>query len=281
MFEHAEATGPCRVGKGSIVRMLRNFHVAFDTSKLFPGKIYKYHNESSMFDLPGKVWKRAEIQAFFSQVYAHTWGGGCTEFIYKEKRQRRFGNDYYTTVNTIITGMPFATRETDKLILIEPDKPTEAQLQRAMNKIVKQKIPRSNQEQQLAALTRVNQAKELLNSGTPQQLIDFLGDDFHMPEPKEVSLGSLFLKTKQRGLLPRRYHSYTIEPFLYEDKTPSEIVNIFPGFEMMRFANDPAVHPFGICYGLSGVTVCSTEWNGCFHISRLSSSHPQKKSTST
>jgi len=41
--------------------------------------------------------------------------GGATEFIYKEKRQRRFGNDYYTTVNTIITGMPFSTRETDKL----------------------------------------------------------------------------------------------------------------------------------------------------------------------
>ena len=240
MFEHAESTGPCRVGKGSIVRILRNFQVDFDTTKLFPDKIYKYHNESRMFDLPGKVWKREEIQSFVSQVYAYTWGGGQTDFIYKEKKQRRFGSSYYTTVNTIITGMPFSTRETDKLILIEPDKPTEAQLQRAMNKIVKQKIPRSNQELQLVALTRVNQAKELLNSGTPQQWMDFLGDDFHMPEPKEVSLGSLFLKTKQRGLLPRRYHSYTVEPFLYEDKTGGEIMNIFPGFEMMRFANDPA-----------------------------------------
>jgi len=234
MFQHAEATGPCLVGKGSIVRMLRNFQVDFDSSKLFPGEIYKYHNESRMFDSPGKVWKRAEIQTFFSQVYAYTWGGGATEFIYKEKRQRRFGNDYYTTVNTIITGMPFSTRETDKLILIEP---TEAQLRSALAKVAKQKIPRSNQELQLAALTRVNRAKELLDNGTLQQLVEFLGDDL---EPKEVSLGSLFLKTKQRGLLPRRYHSYTIEPFLYEDKTPNEIVNIFPGFEMMRFANDPS-----------------------------------------
>ena len=66
----------------------------------------------------------------------------------------------------------------------------------------------------------------------------FLGDD--APKSKEEHLGTLFIKTKQRGQLLGRFHSYTVEPFLYEDKTPKGTCNVFPGFDMMRFMNDPA-----------------------------------------
>jgi len=238
LLRHYESSGPSQVGKGSIVRMLRNFELDFDDLKLFPRKVWRFHNQCQMFYTPGKVWKRSEIHDFFNDVYSTTWGDGQTQFIYREERQRQLGAEYYTSVRTVISGMPFSTRETDITLLLEPDKPTAAQLRGAMNKIVEQKIPRSNQELQMAALTRVKRAKELLDNGTPQQLVDFLGDDFEIPEPTETGLGYMFLKAKQRGQL-KRFQAYTIEPYLREDTTPPKILNIFNGFEMARFACDP------------------------------------------
>jgi len=115
-----DSIGDFRVGKGSIVRMLTQLNVSFDERLMFPGPDYKFHNESIMFDTVDKVWTRDEILKFFVDVYGYTWGGGITEFIYREKRDRRFGKEYYTTVNTIITSMPFSRHETDKLVLVEP-----------------------------------------------------------------------------------------------------------------------------------------------------------------
>ena len=58
-----------------------------------------------------------------------------------------------------------------------------------------------------------------------------------MPEPKENHLGTIVVETKQRGRIPKSYHSYTILPYLHEDTSPKDILNIFPGFEMQRFRN--------------------------------------------
>ena len=236
MFEHAESTGPCQVGKGSIVRMLRNFELDFDDLKLFPRKVWKYHSDSVMFREHGKVWKRSDIQNYFEDVYSYTWGNGLTEFIYKEQRTRRLGNESYTSCDTVITGLPFSKTETDIRLLVEP---SHEQLRNSVKRVVKQKKQHYNEEQSISHSFRVKKGNQLLASNASTlDLATFLGPDY--PEPSEESLYRMFVLAKQRGLLPKRYHRLTVEPYLYKDNSPSDTLNIFPGFEMMRFENDPA-----------------------------------------
>ena len=234
-----------RVNKGSIIRLLQLYaDKPVDDRLVFPGRQYRYHNESMMFDNPDKSWHPAEIEQFCRDVYGFTWGGGDTEFIYQERVKKRFGSKYFNTVKTVITSdMPFQKDKNAKLLQVEPSLDD---LQKEVSKIAKEKLPRYNQQEQVEVLQRINTARALVETfkeGDRKKqyhsyltLKKFLAQD--MPESKERDLGLLFKKFKQRGGLVRKYHSYTVEPFLTKDLTPPDCLNIFPGFECLRFAND-------------------------------------------
>ena len=135
--------------------------------------------------------------------------------------------------------MPFNSDKTDHMILAPP---TEKELLRAVRTIAKQKPPRTGkQENQLSVLKRTVEAQKLLKEFRTLPLeirrakvVKFLGDD--LPDVTEKSLGKLFLLCKQRGQIKQRYHSYCLEPFLFEDKTPNECLNIFRPFELLSFS---------------------------------------------
>jgi hypothetical protein len=184
-----------------------------------------------MFD-EQKVWYWEQLVDFFSQVYSFTWGDGKTEFVYREQRTKRFGRKFYTTESVVITPeMPFSSAKTDKLIGMYP---TISDLRDALEKVTKTKVSRK----ELGALKRVLEAEKLLErDDVPRdELVRFLGKD--VPKNKEKSLGDLFCLAKQRGLIKSKYHSYTVEPFLYEDPTPPSVLNIFSPFELHQFASE-------------------------------------------
>jgi hypothetical protein len=234
----------CRESMGAGIGSLKfwltqNATQKYDERVVFPQKRFKYHNESQQFNEPDKIWGHDELNEFFTQVYSFVWGGGKTEFIWREQRKKRFGKKYYTTETVVISdNPPFGSAVTDKLILVSP---TLKELVKELKKITTQKTRKGNQEEQLGSLNRVVKAKQLFKTykTLPKDkqytnIHKFLGDD--APEPQERPIGSLFLKCKQRGLIKQRYHSYTIEPFLTVDRTPSDVLNIFQPFELQRFS---------------------------------------------
>jgi hypothetical protein len=210
----------------------------YDLRVIFPQK-YKFHNESHMFDVADKKWNMNEINEFFTQVYSFCWGGGRTEFIWREQRKKRFGKMYYTTETVVISdNPPFGCAVTDKLILVTPEL---KELVKELKKLSTQKTQKCNQEDPLGSLNRVLDAKKLLKTYRKlpqdkqyQTLLAFLGED--VPEACERSLGTLFLNCKQRGQIKQQYHSYTVEPFLKVDRTPDDVLNIFQPFELQRFS---------------------------------------------
>ena len=229
-----------QVTRGSWQRWITNNATQeYDLRVIFPQKKFKYHNESQQFNQPDRVWGHDELNEFFTQVYSFVWGGGKTEFIWREQRKKRFGTKYYTTENVVISdNPPFGSPLTDKLILVSP---TLKELVKGLKKLTTQRGRKGNQEQQLGSLNRIVDAKKLLKMYTTlpkdkqyKTVQKFLGED--APEACEKNIGSLFLKCKQRGLIKQRYHSYTIEPFLTVDRTPSDVLNIFQPFELQRFS---------------------------------------------
>jgi hypothetical protein len=229
-----------QVTRGSWQRWITNNATQeYDLRVIFPQK-FKYHNESQQFNEPDKIWNPDELNEFFTQVYSFVWGGGKTEFIWREQRKKRFGKKYYTTETVVISdNPPFGSAVTDKLILVSP---TLKELVKELKKLTTQKgRSKGNQEEQLGSLNRIVKAKKLFKTYKTipkdkqyKTIQNFLGED--APEAHEKSIGSLFLKAKQRGLIKQRYHSYTIEPFLTVDRTPSDVLNIFQPFELQRFS---------------------------------------------
>ena len=230
MFEHAEATGPCLVGKGSIVRMLRSFQVDFDNSKLFPGEIYKYHNQSEMFLTERKVWTYEEIYAYFNSVYGYTFGEGKTTFLYRERRDKWFGKVLRKIIVFVATKhMPFGDASSDIEIECEPALKS---WRGALKKIIKKKYSSYEEE------VRTKRAQQLLTSENHNDLKEFLTAE-EMPLPEKRGLGLLFLKAKKTGHIKKRFHGFTFIPYLTPDKnncTP-DTYNIFKGFEMQQFRN--------------------------------------------
>ena len=90
----------------------------------------------------------------------------------------------------------------------------------------------------LGAVKLVKQLQHLEDDTERYKLIKiFLAEDF--PRPVEKALSVLITKCKQRpGSKFREFHSYCVVPYLWKDKTPRDQINIFPGFEMMKFARE-------------------------------------------
>jgi len=218
--------GKTSVGRGAAQKVLKkNATRSYNLKDIFLEHIYEYHNESIMFEDRSKSWNINEVNKYISDVYSYTWGGGSTTFIYKEKRKKRFGTKYFTTVETVITNcMPFCKLETNKLILIEP---TREDLMKELKKAAKM---RGKEDEHAKIRMR---AKELLKDPhtTTKDILDFV-----KVEPSEMLLGTMVIKAKQRGLLKSRWHSYTVEPYLHKDRTPSDTLNIFPPFDLLRFS---------------------------------------------
>ena len=99
-----------------------SFQVDFDSSKLFPGEIYKYHNQSEMFLTERKVWTYEEIYAYFNSVYGYTFGDGKTTFLYREQRDKRFGKVLRKIIVFVATKhMPFGDTTSDIEIACDPE----------------------------------------------------------------------------------------------------------------------------------------------------------------
>ena len=98
-----------------------------------------------MIDEADRIWSEIEIEDFVKDVYSYTWGDGKTQFIYREQRKKRFGKQYFTITNTVITdALPFSDPKTDKLILLRPD--LEALL-RQLGRVASQKVPKGLTDQ--------------------------------------------------------------------------------------------------------------------------------------
>ena len=236
------------VTRRSMIRLLQNHAVCeWVDAKIFPGRCYHYFNESRMFN-EKQVWNIREVERFFTDVICTTWGSGDTEFIYKEKLTKRYGDTYYPAINTVIRGdIPFSTAKSDKLILVEPPL---NEIVKVLRKLANTKTPhfkqtdgldvlkmkKESRDKIVGAQNLVKHLKSVDNETEKYKLIkSFLGDDF--PEPVEKSLSSILTKYKQRpGSKFREYHSYVVMPYLWKDNTPSDQINIFPGFDMMKFA---------------------------------------------
>lgn len=221
------------VHQGSAIYILQKHHTKpYRLEDIFPRASYKHHNQSAMFEQPGVIWESEEIMRYITQVYDYVWGCGKTEFVYTEQRQKRFGKkeESFTLVETVVTKyMPFCTKETDKLLLV---KPGIEDLLRAVSKISKIRPTVHND----TLNKRISRAQELLKKGDYSTLHEFLGDD--APDPAEMKLSQFFILAKQKGLLESRYHSYGIEPYLYQDTTPDDKLNIFRGFDLVRFSRE-------------------------------------------
>ena len=234
MMRNAMRPDSGEVGKASMIRLLQ-LHATqeWDERDIF-GKQYFYHNEAKMFDEPGRVWGRKEIEDFVSDVYSYCWGDGRTQFIYKEQRTKRFGEKHYTATNIVISdSLPFSDAKSDKLILMNGSL---KDLKKEVRRLAKQKVPNLSPAQTKKLFPRRDGAIELLKRlkkiprGEQYQVLEtFLGDD--MPEAEEEHLGGLVAKTKQRGKISNSYHSYTIIPYLERClKCPTEL-GPFPGRE--------------------------------------------------
>lgn len=210
-----------QVTRASVARLLyQHATLPWDDKTIFPGRLYKFHNEASIFDDCGRIWNDLEVERFFTDVYAFTWGGGDTEFVYQEKKTKRFGRKFYTAINTIISpDLPFGKHKNDKLILL---KPTMADLKKELKKALKQKPDKkASLEEQLEQKKRLKLGRKLMKAPETTELYEaitrFLKDD--VPDPKEFSLGGLFILSKQRhGAKFRQYHSYCVEPYLWKDE---------------------------------------------------------------
>jgi len=220
------------VNQGSAIYVLQQHATeVYDLEEIFPPDIYKYHNQARIFQQQKVIWEEREIYRFLTNVYHYCWGGGRTEFVYKEERKKRFGKQYFTTVETVVTKtMPFSKPETDMFVNV---KPTLAELLKIIRKLAKRNWNKNTPESER---TKITSASALLSNRelTYKEAVDFLGPD--APDMKESTMGFYFIEAKQRGLLEGRWHSYNIEPYIGEDPTPSDQLNIFGGFDLQRFA---------------------------------------------
>ena len=238
------------VTRASIIRLLFLYgKKTWEETEMFPGKCYQFHNESRMFDDHSIIWNIDEVIRFCTDVYGVTWGDGETEFIYREKVFRRMGHSHYTVINTVISpNIPFSNPKNDKLIRVEPTLET---IKKLLLKFSKKNSPTVKQADSIETVQekhnlrdKILRAKALqktlkqLDSDTIayKKIKLFLADDF--PEPQEKSLSYIFTKAKQRGAKFRLYHSYVVEPFLWENTACKDKCNIFPGFNMKRFAKE-------------------------------------------
>ena len=109
MMENAQRPESGEVGKGSMVRILVLYATKEWNERDIFGRQYYFHNEAKMFDEPDRIWSEKEIEDFVNDVYSYTWGDGKTQFIYREQRTKRFGAQYFTITNTVITdSLPFS-----------------------------------------------------------------------------------------------------------------------------------------------------------------------------
>ena len=237
------------VTRRSMIRLLTLHSCCeWEERNIFPGRCYKYFNEARMFNKK-QVWNINEVERFFTDVICTTWGSGDTEFLYQEKLTKRYGNTYYSAINTVIRGdIPFSTAKSDKLIMLEPPLKN---IEKTLLKMSKMKAPHVKQTdkptivgEKHALRAKIENAKKLVkqlkkvNNDTVRykMIKDFLAED--MPDPVEKTLSEILTKCKQRaGSNFREFHSYVVIPYLWSDSTPSDQINIFPGFDMMRFAN--------------------------------------------
>ena len=222
------------VTEGSIVFILQKGKVAFDRSKLFPGRKYRYHNEADIF-YENTVWDMFDVEAFFQSVYSYIWGNGSTKIIYEERYLKTFGTQTYTNTSTVISDMmPFSLPKTDILILV---KPTYSHLKNTLESIKRKKVTagfdeHKKKEDAIKCLLDIHGMKE---SEAYNIMEVVLGTD--IPDPVEMSLGKLLQKTKQRGKLTSKFHSYTLVPYLDKNPVCSDCLNLFAGFSMQRFRN--------------------------------------------
>ena len=219
-------SGEDDVTEGSIVRILNCLNIEFDKTKLFPARKYRFHNDHCTF-LGEQEWDLFELERFVTEVYSYCWGSGSTKFIYQERNWKTFGVMRYQTISTVITeNLPFGTAKSDILVLVKPILQDYIKcLKTAM------KSQKHLAEKCLKELTNIKS-----DNNKCKHIHTFLGDELS-PHAKERSLGQIFLKTKQRGKLKNRYHSYTLVPYLDENPVASDCLNIWPGFSLHRFRN--------------------------------------------
>ena len=240
-----------KVNRATIVYILSEHATKpWDERIIFPGPCYKFHNQARMFN-EKRVWNIREVERFFTDVYSITWGGGDTEFIYKEKVYKMIGDEYYMCINTVMSGaIPFSGAKCDKKIMVTPPL---LDLKTVLEKLASKKTPLIKQtdsvtmvsekhtlrEKIVAAKTLLKKLKIISDETEQYNIINtFLGDQY-LPPPSEKSLSSIFIRCKQRaGSEFKEYHSAIVSPYLWEDRTPASIINIFPGFSMMRFARE-------------------------------------------
>ena len=192
-----------------------------------------------MFDDP-KTWSLLEVEKFVTDVYSYTWGGGTVQFVYKEQRNERIGQTYFTVVDTVISdNIPFDNRKSDKKIMVLP---TLMELIQHAEKLAKRKIVKG---------TPPDLGRTILKTQTLLDDVDFIEEkDIHKktmqlrtvldswgPSAKLKQLSSIVVYLKQTGKLKSKYHSYTCMPYLEKDITPHDCLNIFTGFQMQQFRN--------------------------------------------
>ena len=271
------------VHRGSIIQLLETYGCKEWTREtIFPGPCYLYHNESQMFN-ELKVWNILEIEQFFNDVYAVTWGQGETQFIYREKVVKVFGTTQFEKVETIIrSDIPFKGPNSDKRIRVPPPLDTLINIVRTL---AETEFPEEDDDTEQEKANRkkrddIEKARETLkelertNSTTTQYKILTIHFGSKMPPIEQKLISKLFYDYKMRpGCKLNTYHSYVVIPYLGIDPTPASQVNIFPGFDMNRFSKQGNISNTTIFHWLN-VAWCNRdayklEWLLCFLASKL------------
>ena len=204
-----------QVTRASMIRLLNLYAKEWDESKIFiRPPLKKFSTFNDILDVKNHTWSDSELSNIFRNVFIQTWGENDSRIFYKEIAVQRVGNTNLHITKWVIATSPFAKydRYVDKTVSkdemvefldeLKPNKKLTALQMKTFFKLI----------EDLKQLPEQELLKEVAVRG--------------MKVTHKSKLSTEFEKCVLNDNL-QTFRTFDSEPFLYEDKTPSDTLNIW------------------------------------------------------